>query len=116
MNKLLFIRYKNPAKLSEGGEIGTQMKINVLYRILGKENVTIFCIHDENRKRKVSEYIKGLFWFPFGYFFGLTPKRVREILAEAEQYDYIFIDRTVFGILAKKLKQNGYKGKVFCFP
>lgn len=115
MKRMLFIRYKNPAKVSEGGEIGTQMKINVLYRLLGQENVDLYCIHDDNRKRKISEYIKGLFWFPFGYFFGLTPKRVKEILSISERYDYIFIDRTVFGILAKKLKNNGYKGKVFCF-
>ena len=115
MSKLLFIRYKNPAKVSEGGEIGTQMKLNVLRRLLGQENVDVYHIHDDNIKRKVTDYLKGVFWFPFGYFFGLTPRRVKEILAMSNQYDYIFIDRTVFGILAKKLKKYGYQGRVFCF-
>lgn len=115
MGKLLFIRYKNPAKVTEGGELGTQMKLNVLIRLLGQENVDTYCIHDENKKRKLADYIKGVFWFPMGYFFGLTPKRVRQILAMSGHYDYIFIDRTVFGILAKRLKEYGYKGRVFCF-
>lgn len=115
MSKLLFIRYKKPAKVTEGGEIGTQMKLNVLRRLLGDENVDVYHMHDDNVKRKASEYVKGVFWFPLGYFFGLTPKRVREILAMSEQYDYVFIDRTVFGLLAKKLKKHGYKGRVFCF-
>ncbi len=30
-------------------------------------------------------------------------------------YDVVFIDRSVFGILAKKLKKAGYKGKVITF-
>lgn len=115
MSKLLFIRYKKPASLFEGGELCTEKNLAALSRLLGADNVDVYHIHDENRKRTLSFYLKGAFWFPFGYFFGLTPNRVKEILRLSNKYDYIFIDRSVFGIIAKRLKGNGYKGKVISF-
>lgn len=115
MKKLLFIRYKKTANVFEGGEQGSQKNWNVLTHLLGEENVYTYYIHDENHKRSVFEYLKGAFWFPFGYFFGLTPRRVKEILTLAKDYDYVFIDRSIFGIIAQKLKKNGYKGRVICF-
>jgi glycosyltransferase involved in cell wall biosynthesis len=36
-------------------------------------------------------------------------------MAKDKPYDYVFVDRSVFGIIAKRLKQKGYKGKVICF-
>lgn len=113
--KLLFIRYKKTANVFEGGEQGSQKNWNVLCQLLGEENVDTYYIHDENRKRTLADYIKGLFWFPFGYFFGLTPGRVKEIISMSDGYDYVFVDRSIFGIIAKKLKKSGYKGRVICF-
>jgi glycosyltransferase involved in cell wall biosynthesis len=52
---------------------------------------------------------------PFGYYFGLTPKRVKEIVRMAQDYDVVFVDRSVFSIVAKRLKETGYKGRVVCF-
>ena len=116
MKKLLFIRYKKTANVFEGGEQGSQKNWNVLTHLLGEEDVDTYYIHDENHKRSVFEYLKGVFWFLFGcYFFGLTPKRTKEILALAKDYDYVFVDRSVFGIIARELKTNGYQGRVICF-
>lgn len=115
MKKLLFIRYKKTANVLEGGEQVSQKNWTVLTGLLGSENVTTYYIHDENRKRTLSDYIQGAFWFPFGYFFGITPKRVKEIVTMAGSYDYVFIDRSVFGIIAKKLKGSGYKGRIIAF-
>ena len=115
MSRLLYIRYKKSGKVLEGGEQVSQKNWTVLCDILGQQNVDTVFIHDENRKRTIADYIKGAFWFPFGYFFGLTPRKVRKLVETARQYDYVFIDRSVFGIIAKQLKKNGYKGLVIGF-
>lgn len=113
--RLLYIRYKKSGKVLEGGEQVSQKNWSVLCRLLGEQNVDTVFIHDENRKRTLFDYLKGAFWFPFAYFFGLTPRRVRQLVETARQYDYVFIDRSLFGILAKKLKKSGYNGRIICF-
>ena len=115
MKKLLFIRYKKSANVFEGGEQVSQKNYDVLCQLLGPDNVLTYYIHDENRKRTLMDYVKGAVWFPLGYFFGLTPARVNEIITMSKGYDYVFVDRSVFGIIAKKLKKAGYQGRVICF-
>lgn len=112
---ILFIRYKKSRNILEGGEQGSQKNHNVLSRIVGEDHVTTYYVHDETKKKSVADYARGLFWFPFKYYFGLTPKRVKEIEKIAQAYDVVFIDRSVFGIIAKKLKKAGYKGRVISF-
>ena len=112
---ILFIRYKKSKNILEGGEQGSQKNYNVLSQLVGEENITTYYIHDENRKKSVGDYAKGVLYFPFNYYFGLTPKRVKEIVELAQSYDVVFIDRSVFGIIAKKLKQANYKGRVISF-
>lgn len=113
--KILFIRYKKSKNILEGGEQGSQKNYNVLSQLVGEDNITTYYIHDENRKKSVGDYVKGLFYFPFKYYFGLSPKRVKEIVGLAQSYDIVFIDRSVFGIIAKKLKEANYKGRVISF-
>jgi hypothetical protein len=115
MKKLLFIRYKKAKNILEGGEQGSQKNYNVLSKLLGEENVTVYYIHDESKKKNIPDYIKAFFFLPANYFYGLTPKRVRKIVQIAQEYDYVFIDRSVFGILAKRLKETEYKGKIITF-
>lgn len=115
MSRLLYIRYKKPGKVLEGGEQVSQKNWSVLCKLLGEQNVDTVYIHDENRKRTVADYLKGAFWFPFGYFFGITPTIVSRLVRTARDYDYVFIDRSVFGIIAAKLKKSGYKGVIIGF-
>jgi len=112
---ILFIRYKKSNSVFEGGEKASQRNHDVLAQLVGEDQVTTYYIHDESRKRTLGDYLKGVFYFPFHYFFGLTPKRVDEIVRQAADYDVVYIDRSVFGIIAKKLKEQGYKGKVITF-
>lgn len=112
---ILFIRYKKSKNILEGGEQGSQKNYNVLSQLVGEDNITTYYIHDENRKKTVGDYVRGLFYFPFNYYFGLTPKRVKEIVGLAQSYDVVFIDRSVFGIIAKKLKAANYKGRIISF-
>jgi glycosyltransferase involved in cell wall biosynthesis len=115
MPKLLFIRYKKSKNILEGGEQGSQKNYNVLSHLLGEENICTYHIHDENNKPSIFDYVLGLWWMLFNYYFGLSPKRVRQIVEKAQNYDFVWIDRSIFGIIAKKLKQSGYKGKIICF-
>lgn len=112
---ILFIRYKKSKNIFEGGEQCSQRNYNVLSQLVGEGNITTYYIHDENRKKSVLDYAKGILYFPFNYYFGLTPNRVKEIVCLAQSYDVVFIDRSVFGIIAKKLKQADYKGRVISF-
>ena len=113
--KILIIRYKKTRGVPEGGEQGSEKNLIVLRQIAGKENVDTYFIHDEAHKRSPWEYLQGIVYMPLGYYFGLTPKRVKEIVRMAQDYDVVFVDRSVFGIVAKRLKETGYKGRVVCF-
>lgn len=112
MSKLLFIQYRRAAKVMGGGEQCTKRNYDMLCKAVGAANVEVYIIHEEENHSALKEYIKGALYMPFGYFFGLTPKRVRELVEKAKSFDYVFIDRSVFGILAKALKEGGYKGKI----
>ena len=113
--KILIIRYKKTRGVPEGGEQGSEKNLAVLRSIAGEENVDTYFIHDEAHQRTVWEYLQGVAYMPLGYYFGLTPKRVKEIVKMAEEYDVVFVDRSVFGIVAKRLKEKGYQGRVVCF-
>ncbi|MBO4444450.1 MAG: glycosyltransferase family 4 protein [Bacteroidaceae bacterium] len=112
---LLFIRYKKSANIFEGGEQCSQRNFNAYARLLGEENVTTYYIHDETKKRTWKDYLTGVLYFPFHYFFGLTPRRVKEIVRFAQDFDYVHVDRSLFGIIARRLKETGYEGRVVCF-
>ncbi|MDR2084271.1 MAG: glycosyltransferase family 4 protein [Bacteroidales bacterium] len=113
MSKLLFIRYNKPSGILEGGAQGTQKNYNILCRILGAENVTTYCINDKESSN--SDYFNGFFLMFQNYFLGLTSKKMNYIVDIAFNYDYVFIDRSVFGIIAKRLVESGYKGKIITF-
>lgn len=113
--KILIIRYKKTLGVPEGGEQGSEKNLIVLRQIAGEENVDTYFIHDEAHRRTAWEYMQGVMYMPLGYYFGLTPKRVKEIIHLAQGYDVVFVDRSVFGIVAKRLKESGYRGRVVCF-
>ena len=113
--RILIIRYKKTLGVPEGGEQGSEKNLIVLRQIAGEENVDTYFIHDEAHRRTPMEYLQGIVYMPFGYYFGLTPRRVNEIVGKAQRYDVVFVDRSVFGIVAKRLKETGYKGRVVCF-
>ena len=112
MPKLLFIWYKRSKGILEGGGQCSLRNYKMLCKVLGELNVDSYYIHDEFKKKGVFGYLRGILLFPLNYFYGLSPRRVKEIVNKAQSYDYIFIDRSVFGIIAKALKEAKYQGKV----
>jgi len=115
MKKMLFIRYKKSKNILEGGEQCSQKNYNIFSKILGKENISTYYIHDENITKSIFSKFMGIYWMFKHYFFGITVKRVNEILELSSNFDYVFIDRSIFGIIAKKLRQKGYKGRIITF-
>jgi len=115
MTKVLFIRYKKNNGILDGGEQVTEMHYNALVQLTGKDNVDTYYIHSQDKKRSLSDYLRGILYFPFNYHFGLTPKKTKCICQLAQEHDVVFIDRSVFGIIAKKLKESGYKGRIIIF-
>ncbi|MDH6306791.1 hypothetical protein M2459_003437 [Parabacteroides sp. PF5-5] len=116
MKKLLFIRYRRPGSVDAGGEQGTNTNYNVLCRLLGEENITVYYIHEEQSfKKMILGGFSILINFLKGYYYGLSPHKVKEIKTLATNYPYVFIDRSIFGRIAKVLKNNQYGGKVITF-
>ena len=95
-----------------GGDQGTKKNLDALRRVLGEENVDVYYLHSNPGKSSLWDYIKGVCLFPWGYFLGLTPQKVEQIVLAAKKYDFVFIDRSLFGIIAKKLKAIAYKGRI----
>lgn len=112
MTKLLFIWYKHSKGILEGGGQCSMRNFNSLCEIVGADNIVSFYVHDEYKEKTILDYLCGAVFFLFNYFYRLSPRRLRKLLEDAYQYDYIFIDRSVFGLIAKKLKLSGYNGKV----
>ncbi|MBQ4377359.1 MAG: glycosyltransferase [Bacteroidales bacterium] len=115
MATLYFIRYRKNSGILEGGEQGSQKNYNVLSSILGEANITTYYVHDESHRRTWWDLLRGAFFTLFNYYYGLTPMRTRRICREAMKYDYVFIDRSVFGVIAKRLKRMNYPGRVISF-
>ena len=112
MSKLLFIQYRPFGAVMNGGDQGTKKNLDMLHLALGKENVDVYYLHKNSGKSPLYEYLKAAFYLPFGYFLGLTPTKVRDIVKKAKSYDYVFIDRSLFGVIAKELKKANYNGKI----
>lgn len=115
MSKVLYIWYKRSKGIKEGGGKCSQRNFDVLSKLAGKDNVHSYYVHDEYKRKTPLDYLRGAFFFLFRYYYGLTPKRVQEIAQLAKDYDMVFIDRSLFGVIAKRLKENGYKGEIVVF-
>ncbi|MBO7067099.1 MAG: glycosyltransferase [Bacteroidaceae bacterium] len=112
MKNILFILFKRYNGILEGGGLVNQRNVRIAEEILGKENVCVYYVHDDSKQRSIGNLALSALFFPFGYFNGMLPRKIREIVRMAEGYDYVFISTTIFGIVARKLKEAGYKGRV----
>lgn len=115
MKRALFISFQDFHNVYNGGSQANRRNVEVAKQLLGNENVDCYFVNDSTKKRTLLSMLYAVVLFPFGYFNGLTPRKVKEIVAMSMPYDYVFINTSVFGIISKKLKVSGYKGKVINF-
>ena len=110
--KALFIWFKRYTGILEGGGLVNVRNFTLAQQVLGPDNVDSFYVHDEAHPRSLFKAAYSALLFPFGYFNGMTPAMLREIVRKAQNYDYVFINTSIFGIVAKRLKETGYKGTI----
>lgn len=115
MAKALFILFKDYSKTHDGGSQANMRNLGVARELLGDANVDCYYIHDINRKRSPLAMAYSALLFSFGFFNGLTPRKLEKIGALSIQYDYVFITNSVLGLVAKYLKSHGYSGKIISF-
>ncbi len=113
--KLLFISSRDVNKTSHGGYQCTNRNYLSFCELLGINNVEVLNL--------VFEGEKSFFWSIerrinriLGFYDGLSKKMIKRILYKSEDYDYIFIDSSIYGRLASSLKQKKFrKVKLFAF-
>ena len=116
MDKLLFIRYRKPESIDAGGEQQTNINYHVLCQIFEKENIDVIYIHEKQSKKIILLHAFSIFFhFMKGYYYGLSPQKVSKIATQGLSYSHVFIDRSIFGIIAKELRNKHYKGKIITF-
>lgn len=115
MSKALFVSFQDFHGVYDGGSQANRRNVEVAKQILGDSNVDCFFVNDIKKKRSLLSLLYTVLLFPFGYFNGLTPSKVKTIMAISRKYDYIYINTSIFGIISKKLKEYGYHGKVINF-
>ena len=111
-NKVLYIGFMRHDGILVGGGIANKRCLDTLRKYFGAGQVEEYYVLDESEHRSLWSYAKAVALFPFNYHNGLTPAKVREIVAMAPAFNYIFISTSVIGIIAKKLKESGYKGTI----
>ena len=112
MKKILFIRFQEEGTIPDGGERVLQRDSAIAEILFGKENIDSYNINPHNKKRNILSLIKTAIYFPFGYYKGLTPSKIKEIISLAKDYECVLISTSLLGIIGKKLKESGYKGKI----
>ena len=112
MKRSLFIIFKKCNGILGGGGLANQRNLTMAQHILGKDNVDVIYIHDEAKKRSLWNFLASCLFFPFGYYNGVLPGRVRDIVRLAQNYETVFLSSSLLGIIAKKLKEEGYKGTI----
>lgn len=113
--KVLFILFKRYRGILEGGGVCNERNLSMTKELFGEHNVDVLYLHDEERKRSLFSYFMALLLFPFGYYNGVTPTFIKKIITKADGYDYVFLGTSLFGLIAKKLRVVGYKGRIISF-
>lgn len=84
----------------------------MIQQILGEENTESVYLHDERKKTSRLKMVKAAFYFLFDYHNGLTPGIVDDIVEKAKGFDIVFLSTSLFGLIAKRLKESGYTGQI----
>lgn len=112
MKRALFVAFKKYHGILDGGGMANQRNLIMAQTVLGTDHVDSIYLHDDSQKRSLWNLFASALCFPFGYFNGMIPSKLKEIADKAMHYDYVFISTTVLGVLAKELKKRGYKGVI----
>lgn len=108
--KVLFIT-KNDVDDINGGAMASRRNLECIQDIFGKENVVFHLIvtkQQQNLLDRIRNFFGKLFYDKIDPSFsklGICP----------DDYDILFIDRSLMGWNIRQLKRNGYQGKIISF-
>lgn len=109
--KVLFVLYQRFDQIPDGGDLCNKRNLTMVNSICGDDNVDIYYLRSKKRN-SIIEAVEFLLYMYFGFYRGITPRKVSEICKIAPKYDCVFLSSSLFGIIAYKLKQSGYKGRI----
>lgn len=109
--RILVIQFKNCTGIPNGGALANQRCISMAEAVYGKENVVPYYMTD-GKKVGLWAHLQEILLFPWGYYRGLTPSKLKEILHLAQEFDAVMICTSIYGLIAKRLKESGYQGRI----
>jgi len=66
-------------------------------------------------ERNITSVLSRFRNYTRGYNAGISKEVLNTILERSSEFEYVFIDSSYYGVLAKYLKKNKYEGKIICF-
>lgn len=111
MKKILLIQFQSNTGVPNGGSLANDRCEAMAKRFYGEDNVSVYYLFSQP-KRNPFRLISELFWTHWGYYRGLSPQRVNEIVHIAQDYDVVLLCSSLFGIIARQLKMSGYCGQI----
>jgi len=108
--KLLILTYSHEFN---GGAVCFVRNYRALCSIFGKENIKTFDLakFDNSRKSNVFEKISN---FIYGRIF-IRAKIEDMFIKKCKDFSFVFIDRSIYGLVAKKIKRNYPKIRIITF-
>lgn len=112
MMRILSIWFKQYDKVLDGGGQENIRCFNALCKAVGKQNVESLFIHPLGEKKSKIERIADAYYFIQDMHNGIRPRHIKKIIEVAPRYDCIFLGTSLFGVIAKALKEGGYRGRI----
>lgn len=110
--KALLVWFKRYNTILDGGGIANLRCLRMIQNILGEANTESVYVFDEREKTSRLRMLRSAWNFLFDYHNGVTPAFVEDVVSRAKAFDYVFLSTSLFGIIAKRLKESGYKGQI----
>jgi polysaccharide biosynthesis protein PslH len=111
--KCLFISSRDVNLKSQGAPQCTNRNYLTFCELFGKENVIVFDVDEQIKgswKLKIFKRLNIL----RGYYWGLSNGKINHIKQVASSCELVFIDSSLYGIVAFHLKKSNYTGKIIC--
>lgn len=116
MRKVLFVSFTSVEAFS-GGIQCSRRNLQSLKALLGVQNVSEYIITPYQNKNRIWTKIERVRDIFLGYMGGLQKSKEREILKQIEKQGYtdVYVDSSLLGILAKKIKHRFPSIRVYTF-
>ena len=110
---MLFICSNDISTKFHGANQCTNRNYNSFCSLLGNTSVDLVNVDDRSNMSLKKKILLRLNLFS-GLYWGLNYKKINHILEISKKYKFVFIDSSLYGIIAFFLKRSNYKGTIIC--